>query len=173
MTHNVNRALAWLYQCTYTGTSKYWTRQTTVMKALTCTCMYMYMHIQCTTQNCTQFQASMIKYPFFWQTTCYCTVTNIPCDYLNFSHMHTEHNTCFPILFIVHCTNTYISLYSCRADTDIEIFTRLKARRSRGRVFWYVGTSDVSDQSGTLRLTNGQPLGIVIGYMLLLSASVQ
>ena len=68
--------------------------------------------------------------------------------------------------------HTYIALFCCRADADIEKFTRLEIWRGCPRLAGYIGTCYVSNEGLTLHLTNGKPLSIVISDMLLLSTSV-
>ena len=67
---------------------------------------------------------------------------------------------------------TYISLFSCRTDADIEELTSLKLWGRSMRSIGHIGTSDVRNESLTLHLTNVKSLGIVISYILSLSASV-
>ena len=66
---------------------------------------------------------------------------------------------------------TYISLFCCWANADIQIFTSLKLRRGGTWLARYVCPSNIGYEFLTLHLTNMKPLGIVIGNILSLSTS--
>ena len=67
--------------------------------------------------------------------------------------------------------STYIALFSCWTDADVQVLTSVKHWWTTARLIWYECSSDVSNKSLTLHLTKVKPLSIVIGNILSLSAS--
>lgn len=75
------------------------------------------------------------------------------------------------LIYYYYC-QTYVALFSCGADADIEKLTSLKLWwRGVGSV-GYIRSSDVYNESLALYLTNVKPLGIVISYILSLSTTI-
>ena len=75
------------------------------------------------------------------------------------------------LIYYYYC-RTYVALFSCGADADIEKLTSLKLWGRSVRSIGYICTSDVSNDSLALHLTNVKPLGIIISHILSLSTTV-